>query len=72
MEIHEKLRALIEDNDINQTQLAKEIGVDRKQLQRWTKGETEMGIQKLKLICQYFHVSADYILGLPKDLNWPR
>ena len=72
MEIHERLRGLIEDNDINQTELANKIGVDRRQLQRWLKNESEMGINKLKFICEYMNVSADYILGLAPDMDWPR
>ncbi len=31
-----------------------------------------MTISKLKALCLYYHVSADYILGLPKGLDWPR
>lgn len=23
-------------------------------------------------LCNYYGVSADYVLGLPKGLNWPR
>lgn len=72
MTTNERLRALIEDSDTNQTQLADIIGVHRKQIGRWLKGDAEMGIYKLKEICEYYEVSADYLLGLPADLEWPR
>lgn len=72
MEINERLNALLEDNDTNATELAKIIGVNRKQITRWRNNEAEMGIYKLKEICEYYQVSADYILGLPKGLEWPR
>lgn len=72
MTTNERLRALIEDSDTNQTQLADIIGVHRKQIGRWLKGDAEMGIYKLKEICEYYGVSADYLLGLPDDLDWPR
>lgn len=72
MEIHERFNALIEDNETNATELAEKIGVNRKQITRWRNNEAEMGIYKLKEICKYYGVSADYILGLPKNLNWPR
>lgn len=68
----EKLKDLINDHDITQEQLAKIIGVHRKQVGRWINGQSEMGIEKLKKICEYFQVSADYILDLPQGLNWPR
>lgn len=72
METNEKLRALIEDNDTSQTELADIIGVHRKQIGRWLRNDAEMGIYKLKEICLYYGVSADYLLGLPDDLEWPR
>lgn len=62
----------IKDNDETQQILAEKIGVNRNQIRRWINGESEMGIYKLKAICEYYNVSADYILGLDNDLNWPR
>lgn len=50
----------------------KVIGVSTKQIRRWRDGTSEMGIEKLEKLCRYYHVSADYILGLPRDLDWPR
>lgn len=72
MEIHERIDALIEDNETKVEELAYTIGVNRKQITRWRKGEAEMGIYKLKEFCEYYGVSADYILGLPKGYQWPR
>lgn len=72
MEINKKLKDILEDHDTNQTKLAQAIGVNRKQIGRWIRGEQEMGINKLKEICLYFEVSADYLLDLPETLNWPR
>lgn len=46
--------------------------VSTKQIRRWRGGTSEMGIEKLEKLCRYYHVSADYILGLPRDLDWPR
>jgi len=46
--------------------------VSVRQIIRWEKGTSEMGIYKLKEMCQIYRVSADYILGLPKGLKWPR
>lgn len=72
MEINETFKGLIEDTDTSVQELAEKIGVNRKQIQRWMNGDAEMGIYKLKKICEYYGVSADYILGLPKGLEWPR
>lgn len=72
MEINQRIKDILEDNDTNQTQLASAIGVNRKQIGRWIRGEQEMGINKLRDICLYFEISADYLLGLPDGLSWPR
>lgn len=62
----------IKDHDETQQILADKIGVNRNQVRRWINGESEMGIYKLKAICEYYNVSADYILGLAPDMDWPR
>lgn len=67
-----KLKDAITDHDTNQGELAQKIDVTPRQIYRWIKGEQEMGIWKLKAICEELEISADYLLGLPKDLNWPR
>lgn len=72
MEIHERLRATREDLDITQKEAAIAAGCTRRQYINYEKGENEMTITKLKQLCLYFDVSADYILGLPEDMNWPR
>ncbi len=72
MEIAERIAALITDEKYQVQELADALGVNRKQVQRWSKGEAEMGIYKLRDLCKLYNVSADYILGLPKGLEWPR
>lgn len=72
MNINERIAALIEDGSYQVQEVAEELRVNRKQVQRWAKGEAEMGIYKLKDLCKLYNVSADYILGLPKGLEWPR
>ena len=72
MGIYNNLNGLIEDGRKTQAELADAIGVSTKQIQRWKAGTSEMGIDKLKKICILYGVSADYILGLPKGLSWPR
>lgn len=72
MKIHERLRATREDLDLTQEDVCKAIDISRKQMGRWENGTSEMGIEKLKALCLYYHVSADYLLGLPRNLDWPR
>lgn len=72
MEYYERLRQTREDRDITQEQAAEIAQCVRKQMSRYERGEQEMTVSKLKRLCLFYHVSADYILGLPRGLNWPR
>lgn len=72
MTIGERISALIEDNNIKIKDLAEQMKVNPRQITRWENDEAEMGIYKLKKLCEMSGVSADYILGLPKDLKWER
>lgn len=72
MEYYQKLRALREDRDLSQTTLAKTIGTTQQQIYKYENGIQEMTVSRLKNLCEYYRVSSDYILGLPKGLAWPR
>lgn len=72
MALNERLKKVLEDRETNQTDLARAIGVNRKQIGRWIRGEQEMGINKFKEICIYFQISADYFLDIPDVFNYPR
>ena len=71
MKFNEIIRALREDNDLTQTEIAKIIGTNQRKISRLETGETEPCIQDIRLYCIYFKVSADYILDLPKNLIYP-
>ena len=68
----ERLDALITDNDKTKPEVTNALQISRMQLYKWRNDKAEMTIDKLRAICEYFQVSADYLLGLPPDLNWPR
>lgn len=68
----ERIKATRTDADELQKTLAEAIGCSEMQIRRYEKDLSEMTISKLKAFCQHYGVSADYILGLPRGLNWPR
>lgn len=72
MDFGARLRGLREDYDLTQDELAVMLGVTRQQIYRWEQNKQEMGACKLAQICQRFDISADYLLGLPRGLRWPR
>ena len=72
MQYYTKIKETRIDHDHTQKQTAEIIGCSSKQVIRYETGEQEMTVSKLKAFCLYYGVSADYILGLPRDLSWPR
>ena len=66
----QRIRDLREDADRTQTQIAEYLGTSQTMYARYERGANEMPIRHLIALCQYYHVSADYILGLkthPED-----
>ena len=68
----ERLRGLREDKDLTQEQLGKILNMTQRKISRLEKGDTQITISDLKAYCDFFKISADYILGYKKPLPWPR
>ena len=60
---NEIIRELREDHDLTQAQVAAVLGTTQQVYSRYEKGENEMPIRHLIRLCDYYQVSADYILG---------
>ena len=60
------------DHDETQRELAKAIGYHQVQIARYETGKVTPPITYLEKFCKHYGVSADYLLGLPRDLKWPR
>ena len=69
-EYAQRARDLREDHDKSQAQIAEILGTTKNQVGKYERGEQEMPIKHLITLCQYYHVSADYILGLPENLPY--
>lgn len=72
MQYNEIIKGLREDKDYTQEEIAKVIGTTTQYYQKYEKGKHPLPIHHLKTLCLFYGVSADYILGLPKNLHWPR
>ena len=66
MQYWERIKALREDNDITQTDIAKYLNIAQNTYSQYENGKRELPISVLIQICQYYKVSADYVLGLSK------
>lgn len=60
----ERIRALREDHDLNQTQMAQILGTNQRKVSRMETGENEPNLNDIAAYCACFDVSADYLLGL--------
>ena len=72
MRYNERIRALREDHDLKQADIAKILNTDQSYYSKYEKGLRPLPIEHLRTLCLYYKVSADYILGLPQDLEWPK
>lgn len=60
----DRLRALREDNDLTQAQIAKELGTSQTMYARYERRANELPIRHLIKLCKYYNVSSDFVLGL--------
>ena len=59
-----RIRDLREDHDKTQQEIANLLGTSQTMYARYERGANEMPIRHLIILCKYYGVSADYILGL--------
>ena len=59
-----RMRDLREDHDKTQQEIANILGTSQTMYARYERGANEMPIRHLVVLCKYYGVSADYILGL--------
>lgn len=60
----DRLTELRQDNDIKQEYIANLIGTNQSNYSKIERKERKLTIEQLITICQFYHVSADWILGL--------
>ena len=65
-----RLKDLREDADKTQQDIAMVLKTTQQQYWRYEAGERELKANQIKILAEYYHVSADYILGLPANLPY--
>lgn len=65
--IGNRIRALREDNDLTQSDIAKLLNTTFQMYYRYEKEKVDLPVKHLITLCQYYNVSADYILGFTKE-----
>jgi transcriptional regulator with XRE-family HTH domain len=59
----EILRGLREDRDLKQSDIADLVGTTQQQYSKYETGESELPLRALSILADYYHVSADFLLG---------
>ena len=59
----QRLRQLREEKKLKQSVMAELMGMKTRNYQRWEYGEIDAPGSSLIFLGDYFHVSADYLLG---------
>ena len=60
-----RLRQLREDHDMTQAEVAAILGINQTVYSRYETGRNDMKPFQIIALCDYYKVSADYVLGLP-------
>jgi transcriptional regulator with XRE-family HTH domain len=63
-EFKQILKEFLTENNLNQSEFARKVGVKPSQVSEWLKGKAKPGYDMLKNISSSFNISADYFLGL--------
>jgi transcriptional regulator with XRE-family HTH domain len=61
--IGDRIRDLRNQHRLSQTQLSKIIHVSQQTITKWETGKAEPSSNAISALADYFHVSADYLLG---------
>lgn len=64
MDYIDRLTALRIDNDITQEEIAKLLNVKQSAISKYELKKAKYKVEDIIILCKYFNVSADYILGL--------
>ena len=64
MNYRERMRALREDRDLKQREVAKIINKSQQGYSHIEDGRAELKIEDLIKLCEFYGVSADYFIGM--------
>lgn len=58
------------DYDKSQREIAELLGTEQSYYAKYENRKRQLPIDRLKKICEYYNVSADYILGLSENMPY--
>ena len=69
MDYIRRMRDLREDADMTQAQVSAILGTSQTMYARYESGANELPIHHLIKLCELYHVSSDYFLGLNDEIK---
>lgn len=63
----QRLRSVRKARGEKQEDLGQLLGVGKSQISEMERGSASTTLEKLSFICEYYNISADYLLGLTDD-----
>ena len=67
MDYRIRMRNIREDRDLTQAQVGKLLNKSQQGYNHIEAGRAELKIEDLAILCKYYNVSADYMIGLTDD-----
>ena len=69
MDYRQRLKEVREDRDFTQAQIGAVINKSQQGYNHIEAGRAELKIDDLKKLCEFYNLSADYLVGLTDDNN---
>lgn len=66
--LHERLLDIREDAEINQEQMAEILKTSQSNYSRWESGKEFINLRKLNMLCNYFNINMDYLIGKTRNI----
>ena len=67
--MYKRIRDLREDKDMNQTQIARILGMSQTGYSKYETGENDLPTTILIQLADFYHVSVDYLLNRTNNPN---
>ena len=72
MDYIDRLTELRNDRDIKQSTISEILGVKQSAVSKYEKRRAQYTVDDIIKLCNFYNISADYVLGLADDLEFPK
>lgn len=72
MDYIDRLTELRIDRDVKQTKIAELLGCKQSAVSKYETRKVPYHTEDIAKLCRFYNVSADYVLGLPEGMPYPK